>query len=407
LTTVDGGAGNDKIFITKNAGAALSVQGGDGNDTIALTGTLATTDVINGGAGTDTVSLTGAATRSADDYIVFNKLITGFEAIKFDLQAELALDASQLAANYATIDLFNGSAVTKVGTQALIAHGGLTATANGYSVATSGTVTYAGTLNITEKVTGLVTANADTVSLAVKAGAADVIGTLAGDVKTANIALTNSVDNADDPTVDTIATVNVVSSATSDKAMTTLTLSGNGFADVSNTATGKLVNVDASGLGGTYTVGVKEGVATDGLQYISANGAAETIKLGSGVDHIALNASTYGKVDSVSGLHLVANAAGTAMAAGSDLLNVASVVVANVAKFTTTQTDLDLALHDAALSNKGDTLVFSMGGDTYIYVDNNATGGGVTDAVDATDTVVKIVGGVDLDTLILSLGTPV
>jgi hypothetical protein len=178
-----------------------------------------------------------------------------------------------------------------------------------------------------------------------------------------------------------------------------LKLSGNGTAFVTNVNGSALTSVDASALGGTFTLGANAGDAIDGLVYDTANTKAETIKLGAGIDWITLNAgaSTYGKVDSISGLHLVVNSAGDALTAASDKLFVAGATGAE--KMTTTKTDLDLALKDAAVSTKGDTLVFNMGGDTYIYHD-----GGVANTVDVADVVVKIVGGVDLDALIVALG---
>lgn len=394
-TSVDAGAGNDKITVFKIDGANVSVLGGAGNDTIVINGTLSTSDVVNGGDGTDTIQLAGAATRTADDYIVFNKLVTGFETIKFT-GVEGALDASKLAATYTTIDLDTGSTVDHVGTQAIVANGDLTVTAAGYDNTGSSTV-YAGTVGLTEKVTGTVTVSADVLNLAVKAAAAgDVTATLAGDVRTANVTLTNTVDSATSPTADRVAHF-VLDNTSANTALATLTLTGSGDANVTN-AGGKLVTVDASGLNGTVTVGDSAGTALHGLTYTSTNAAAETIKLGAAIDMITLSASTYGKMDTVTGLKLVANSDATDLTTASDVLNVTAIDGPAV-KFTTTQTDLDLALKDAAASTKGDNLVFQLGGDTYVYHDAGTVG-----SIDAADTVVKITGTVDLDTLILSLG---
>ncbi len=396
--TVDGGAGNDTINVTKVAGLGLNVQGGDGNDTVSLSGAaLATTDVINGGAGTDTVAVAGAGARTADDFIVFNKLLTGFETIKFTgATAETALDVSKLGANYTTVDLNNGSIVTKVGTQALVANGNLTASANGYGADAS--APRVGTLNITEKVSGTVTANAEIANLTVASSTTATAAVLAGDLKTANVVLTNAVNATSNPTADTVATVTIDSATL--LQTTSLTLSGNGSAIVTNSNSGKLTSIDASALGGTYTLGANAGKAIAGLTLVSSETSAETIKLGAGVDTVTLNASTYGAMDTVSGLNLIVAAGGTSLAAGSDKLIVAGATT-GAAKFTTTQTDLDLALKDAAASSKGDVLVFQMGGDTYVYVDAGTAG-----SVDAADTVVKLTGTIDLDALILSLSAP-
>jgi hypothetical protein len=395
MTTVDAGAGNDKITVKSTVGP-VTVLGGVGNDTVVIEKVLATTDVINGGDGTDTISFTGAAARTADDYIVFNKLVTGFETLSFST-AETGLDASKLAATYTGIDLATGSAITGVGTQAITAHGDVGLTAAGYSTGSS--TTYAGTVGVTESATGSVTANADVLNLTVKAGTVDTVATLLGDVRTANITLTNANNGASGSSAaDTFANLSLDTSS-SDAALKTLTVTGNGTATVHNGAGTALVTVDASGLGGTLALGSSAGAVTGGLNYTSDNAKAETIKVGSGIDTITLNASTYGAMDTVTGLKLALNSGGTALASTSDHLNVTGVDAATVQKFTTTQTDIDLALKDAAASAH-DSLVFQLGGDTYVFVDNGSAAG----QIDSTDTVVKLTGTVDLNALILSLG---
>ncbi|GAB3444044.1 DUF4214 domain-containing protein [Massilia solisilvae] len=405
LLTVDAGAGNDKITVNKIAGQGLKVSGGDGNDTITINGTLATTDVIDGGAGTDTVAVAGKATRVADDYIVFNKLLTGFETIKFTgATAEGALDASALAANYTTIDMNAGGIVANVGSQAVIANGAVTATTLAYGA--DANAPRAGSLNITEKATGTVTANGDTVTLAVKAitgAGGSVNGTLTGDLNSATISTVNSVNASSNATQDTIAKATVTAGAAAGalNKLASLTLTGNGTAVVTNTDGSKLATVDASALGGTYSLGDLTHAAGDvvtGLVYGSTSTKAETVKLGAGVDIVTIGASNYGAVDTVTGLKLVTNAAGDTLMQSSDHINVTG--FAGGAKFTTTQTDLDLALKDAAVSAKGDNLVFQMGGDTYVYVDKGTLG-----TVDSADIVVKLTGAIDLDALLLALNT--
>ena len=414
---VDAGEGNDIINVSinsvTNAGVTYNVAAGAGDDTVVITGTVKTTDVIDGGAGTDTVSLSGKGTLVADDYIVFNKMLTNFETLKLTSVPVTNVDAGQLADTYTTIDLSTGSTVTHVGTQALIANGALTATAAGYTAGAGAVATvYAGSLNITEKVTGTVTAFADSAALTVTAGTAGVAATLVGDVKTASVSLVNSVDNATTPTVDTIASVIVGTSVsgvtnTGFAGLTTLTLTGNGSATVYNGTADKLTTVDASGLGGVFALGATKGAAITGLTYSSANSAAETIKLGAGLDTVTLGASTYGKVDVVSGLNLVLNTAGTKLdLTKSDSIKLADAggIDLSFVKFTTTQTDLDLALKDAAASSLGDNLVFQMSGNTYVYQDKVAAGpGGIAGTIDANDTVIQLSGLVNLDALAISL----
>ena len=392
MTTVDAGAGNDKITVSATTGP-VSVMGGAGNDTVVIDKVLATTDVINGGDGTDTIQMAGASARTADDYIVFNKLVTGFETISFST-AETGLDASKLAATYTGIDLATGSIITGVGTQAITAHGDVDLTAAGYSTGSS--TTYAGTVGVSESADGAVVVKADVLNLTVKAAAGnDVTATLSGDVRTANVTLTNTVNS--DASADRVAHL-VFDNTSTDAKLATLTLTGSGDATVTNADGKSLVTVDATGLNGTSGVAANNGASLNGLTYTSTNSAAETIKLGAAIDTITLNASTYAKMDTVTGLKLVLNSAGTALASSSDHITVAN-IDATVQKFTTTQTDIDLALKDAAASTH-DSLVFQLGGDTYIFADTGSAPG----QIDAADTVVKLTGTVDLNALILSLG---
>lgn len=411
LTSVDAGAGNDTITVNKITGAGVSILAGDGDDTVIINsagGVLSTTDIVNGGAGTDVISLAGSSTaRTADDYIVFNKLLTNFETIRFST-AESGLDASLLAANYTTIDLAAGSAIVGVGAQSILASGNATLTSAGYTAAAGAVgTTYGGALNVTESRTGTIGAYADSLKLTVKAGTStgDSTATLTGDTHSATVTLTNALNttSATTATFDTIAklVVNAGTGASADSMLSSLTLTGNGSATVTNADGAKLVSVDASALGGTLTLGTNAGAATVGLTYTSTNSAVETIKLGSGVDVITIGNSHYGSMDTVTGLKMTANTATTDVTAGSDRISVTG-VTGTIAKFTTTQTDMDLALKEAAASSKGDNLVFQLNGDTYVYHDN-VSAAGVANTIDAGDILVKLTGAIDLDTLILSL----
>jgi hypothetical protein len=108
-------------------------------------------------------------------------------------------------------------------------------------------------------------------------------------------------------------------------------------------------------------------------------------------------------MDTVTGLTLVAKADGSALAAGSDLFHVGA--AASFVKFSTTQTDLDLALMDAAAyaaAHNAPNLVFTFGGDTYVFQDVGTLG-----HIDYADVLVKLTGTVNLDALVLALHAPV
>ena len=416
--TVDAGEGNDTINLTVATGVTYNVAAGAGDDAVVITGTVKTTDKIDGGAGTDSVSLAGKAALVADDYIVYNKVLTNFETLKLTGVAVTNLDAGQLAANYTTIDLSTGSTVDNVGAQSLVSNGALNAEAAGYINVGEGTpaataITYAGTLNITDvnlaAAADAIQAHASTVNLTVKGGSANTVtannAVLTGEAKSATVTLSAGTDTKGTvaTTDDTLvaSSVTIVNSAAANglKDLASLTLSGNGTANVTNVVGTKLVSVDASGLNSVDAAGK----AVTGLVYTSSNTEAETIKLGAGLDNVTLNASTYGKVDVVSGLNLVLNAGGTALdLTKSDVLTVANVALTAASKgFTTTQTDLQLALKDAAAysaANGGADLAFHQGGNTYVFHDAGTAG-----LIDAADTVVQLTGQVNLDALVVAL----
>jgi len=421
VVTVDAGAGNDEITVTLATGVKYNVTGGAGDDLVTLVGTVKTGDVIDGGEGMDTIGLAGKPGYVADDYLVYTKVLKNFEAIKFSTIAggTTALDASQVAA-FKEFTFDAGGSITKVAADQSVSTGAsLTAQAAGYTAAASGaapsttvysTDTATGALKVEATANATITAKAASIALTVTAGEVATAATLTGDVKTATVALVNGVD-ADD--AQTLATVSVTTAATATGpyaslgGLTSLTLTGNGSATVVNAT--KLTSVDASGLASVDV----DGEASAGLTYSSTNASAETIKLGAGIDVITLSASTYGGIgaahawDTVTGLNLVLNTAGTAIdSAASDSLVIGSGAV-SVAKFTSTETDIDLVLKAAAAANNTDgahnTLVFAFGGDTYIMQDNGSS----TGLIDATDTVIKLTGLINQDALILELNTPI
>ena len=431
-TTVSavGGAGKDTINLNITNGATKSVgvtvDAGAGNDTVDVNFAVKTTDSIDGGADTDTVALAGKTARNADDFIVINKVLKNFETIQFKtVEGAVAtkLDASLLAANYTTLDFANASFVDNVGTQSLIARGALTAEAAGYksaaeNVAAGGAnaITYAGTLNITEKLTGTVNAHADTVNLTVEGGKANAVAavnaTLTGEAKTATVALSagtdtkGTVSTTDDVYVASQVIVTNGAGAEGLSALTSLTLSGNGTATITNADTTALVTIDASALNSVDITGK----ATTGLVYSTTNTKAETIKLGAGLDSVTIAGSTYTvgqtKMDTVEGLNLVVTGGAIDATKGDTLAITGLANLGATGKFTTTQTDLDLALLDAAkfkvAGTDVDTVAFHLNGNTYIYQDNAAADTTVN-IVDANDILVKLTGTIDLDTLVLAV----
>jgi len=404
---VDAGDGDDKINVTIAAGVAYTVLAGAGNDVVTIdAGTVKSTDKIDGGAGTDTIVLTNNANLVADDYIVYNKVLLNFETLQLTSQVD-NLDGSQLATAYTTLDLAEGSTATKItATQAVVANGDLNVTGASYAITSAGVIT-GGTLNVTEKEAGAVVVHTSALNLSIVGGSADGVAAtdvvLTGEAKTATITLAAGTDTDTDASVASSVTITATTTADAFKGLTTLTLKGNGAAIVTNTGATNLVTVDSSALTNTDADGALSGHA---LTYTSTNTKAETITLGAGADVVTLSSSLYGgpdaahTFDTVSGLHLVLNTAGTALTATSDQLHITG-SAGTIETFTTTQTDIDLALKDAAayaVTKSVSDVVFQVGGNTYYLHDAGTVG-----SIDAADTVVKLVGTIDLAALKVAL----
>ena len=421
-TTVNAGDGNDTITVTTVGSGKTTINGGAGDDTVTVAGgvdSIKTTDEYEGGEGTDTLSVAGK-TFDAEDYIILTDVVTGFESLKVTGGTAAVINASKLT-GYTSFDVATttSSTLTKVAASqsVTVSDGGATVSASGYVAPSKGVNvgTLAGTLNVTSTDSGnTITANAETVNLTVAPASSNNDGktdtlttTLTGDAKTANVTLTAKTDNAGTATVttDDVYEASNVTITTSDAAggmdgLTSVTLSGNGTATITNAASTALATVDASGLASVTTAGA----ASAGLTYDTANGSvAETITLGSALDDITVENSTHLTTDTITGLSLVAQTGSSTKVDTnkSDDLTVedSGVAITNFAKATTTQTSLNLALVDlAAGTGAAENVVFQLGGDTYIYADENGD-----DILNDSDIVIKLTGSVDLDLLIDAL----
>jgi len=418
------GAGDDIITVNTTGAGKVTVNAGAGDDTIVLSSALTSSHKIDGGEGKDTLKLAGGTLAEAN-YILIGAAVSNVEGLEFT--GITSVDAARLS-QFGTLEFDAAGTLKNVAAnQALIAHANIDATAAGYAVAGDGTVTYAGSLNVTADTTGAaLTLKADSATVNVTAGAADAAATpavtgnvdasIVGDVKTLTVNVTNSVDAAT-PTVDTLASANidVVSGTTKVLAgLTSITLTGNGSVDLDNSnATGstanaatKLATIDASALGGTLTVGANAGNITGGLTFTGNVNVVESIKLGAGHDVLTI-ASTYEKMDTITGFDAVQEVSGGKATVdfitfgGKPVINGAGAST-DITKMTLAAGDTSLALaftHAATVSaaNAGDIVQFVFEGNTYLFAD--VVGGTNTAGVlDATDAAVKLVGTIDLST---------
>lgn len=245
--------------------------------------------------------------------------------------------------------------------------------------------------------------------------------TLTGDVKTATINIANALNNTKTASSDVANTFSMTVASTSNAGtaatpgttggglnalgnLTAVTLVGSGNVSINNanggTAT-KLKTIDASGLGGAYTIATttaKVGDPLGGLTYSANVAFAESITLGAGKDTITA-ASTYAKMDTITGFTLVGALDDTLNTTKSDdIVTGRTAGAANA--FVIQKTGVSGSL-DAALTTVGAltaaNVVFQNGGNTYIYQDLTSAG------LDDDDQVIELVGLVNLDLLVLAL----
>ena len=444
---VSTGAGNDTITVTSTGTGTVSVDAGAGDDTVIVSSaTLGPKLTLVGGEGTDKIKFTVAsagATMTTEESIMLAEQATGFERAEFVGLTEL--DASKVA--YTTLDLgANTATVTKLAdTQTVNSAINATLSANGYLTTTSTggvalgltTTQYAGALTVNAsgvyvtngtaatQITETVNATSLTLNVSnAKDTATSKVGdqtpsdvVLTGDVKTAVINLIGGNDY-----VTTATSNNVISTVTlspSDTVstlqytdlgnLTSVTLAGVGNVVIDNsdlnsgsTAAGsKLATIDASALGGvkgSLPANTSVGDPLGGLTLTGNTFLAETVTLGKGKDLINVN-STYDKMDTINGFTLVGATDGTLTTAKSDDIAVSgSTAFAKVTTGLTASTIGGVLVQAADLS--ANQVVFQFGGNTYVYVD-----GGTAGTLDASDTVVKLTGAVDLDLLVLALNS--
>jgi S-layer protein len=175
-----------------------------------------------------------------------------------------------------------------------------------------------------------------------------------------------------------------------------LTVKGNGRSGFVNEDGMALTLVDASALHYERIDGTSAGTP---FLYTTWNPLAETIKVGSGPMALTFdNSTTVASTDTIYNFALVEDDVfpGKLDEAQSTWLWVGTNGFAQTA---ITAADLPQALAAAAASSVGDKLVFLFQGNTYVYQDNGTKVGAADDA----DFLLKIVGEMDLDLLLVDM----
>ncbi|MCS0809946.1 DUF4214 domain-containing protein [Massilia agilis] len=412
--SIDGGAGNDKIYIAVDSSAAsgtFTANGGDGNDVInAAQINLAAGNKIDGGAGTDTLKLSMPASYAfaAGDYVLLSSVVSNVETLEMATSVTGLSGAKVAQFTNLTFDA-DASGVTSA-SQAILAHGNLTAAGVGYlsAAATGDVANYAGDLKVTADTTGKtisVLADTATVNVDTTGKYAGVADTIKGDLQTGlTVNVVNSTDGGSPVGADYLAAATIAVDGANAvdglSALKSITLKGDGTVTLSSTGAAKLATIDASALGGTLKATGVAGNITGGLNFTGNSAVAESITLGSGHDVLTI-ASTYSKMDTITGFD--ANLETTDATSTNDVLTFGGVTMgdtvlghATLAKvaLTAAESTLDLAFIKAAAASHAaaDAVVFfQFGGNTYLFKDANSNG-----ILDNSDLAVKLVGTYDL-----------
>ncbi|WP_087747655.1 MULTISPECIES: hypothetical protein [unclassified Acidovorax] len=430
-TTVTGGAGDDEIEVWSEgllSDATVEIDAGAGDDSVDVSSNgldeITAAHSIDGGDGTDEIRVDGQVLE-AEDYIVLNELVQNFEEVRFTSN-DTTVDASELA-GYSKLTFetdYNTVEVTGVAAdQAIVLNGegaDVVVEADGYDVDAED---FGGDLNITvdQMWDGdhNIAAYGDDVTLTVNADADNGYSAsvyLSGDFQTATVTLNNAYDDADEPT-DTAYAFVEFDSADAGNA-TDLTLQGDGYAYIYNTDETALAKVDASDLNSQEDDGEGALVAAYGMYYETFNASvAETVKLGDGIDEVWFSsnatdtfASTVAKMDTLTGLNLVADA-DDATLLDTDLSDAiglydyqASSSVTGFELFELSdasagQSSLNVALLEVAASDS-DYVVFEFKGNTYVYGDVEDV---LVDTVTNNDLLIKLTGTYDTDLLLQAI----
>lgn len=400
-TTVNTGDGNDSVTVTGAGSGVFSINLGGGDDVLNMgTRALTATDSVNGGDGMSDILLLAGKSMNKADYDLVGSQVSDVEVLGFTGTTAAVVDASKLS-QFGTLG-FTGNAgdtvTNTVSGQTILTGGDLKASAQDYETGKANGVA----LNIGAGGTGTIDANGSTVNLTVApaddASGGGITSTLTGDFTAANVTLTPSQDfTGGKASGDNTASVVFV--AADAAAATTLTITGSGIATV--TGGEKLATIDASGLGGAYTVDAGANKAGDiygGLTFTGDAAVKETVTLGAGQDTIVLG-STVGDLDTVIAFDSTkegagANAVTDVLEFGGVTLNGGSAGQATKVTLTSGATTLEAAFTEAAVvsaatgSDDGKVVVFQFQGDTYLYQDLTGTAG----TVDNTDLAVQVVG---------------
>ena len=404
-------AGAD-VVTTAEAAITKDVKLGGGDDKFVLAAgsTTVPTKTIDGGDGIDTISMNITSAAGLDANTNFADKLTGFERLLISN-----------ALNNSTID------VAKLGFANYVTTTGTTATASTLNgLANGATVVFAAAnaVGLTLGVTDAATGTADSINLQGDVTTANVnFGAItANNIETVNFSANDTkLDNDADGKDDAVSSSTVAISA---DTAATVNVTGNA-AIVLNTTGTKITLVDASATTGgiAYTADGKSTGQTveggSGKDTLTASGENDVLKGNDGNDTIKMGDLTqaYGGAGADTfqlGIPTNAGKISTIHDIGSgDILELESSGIGNddVVKFygtgavynANTVTTFEAKMNVAATqTGEKEATWFQHGGNTYVFIDDddgdNIAAGAADTYVAGADTVVEIVGLVDLST---------
>lgn len=394
-----GGAGADSLTLGA-AAVSKNIDMGAGDDTLVLSANTSsatiTATTVNGGDGVDTLSMgyADAVANSANQN--FDAKVTGFERLTINnvvgadddsVDTTYTVNLANLAYNYVTVNGTYSDAGPEVDTLALT------------GMAANGTVAFGSQS----------TAGSNyTVALADATGSADVINYVVGASITSGTVTTNAVETFN------ISSVGVASALQANgDAVTSIIVSGSAGLTLTSTATTTTVTtVDASAMtAGSFVYTANNGttVVTGGAgnDKLTAAGSGDTLIGGAGNDTLKgadltiltggagndtfvmnkpTNVNTYSSITDLSTGDIIS------LGATSVVFQAAGVTLAPTAVFQ----DYANAAANLLGTDGDDATWFQFGGNTYIVQSGDTTAG--NDFVNGSDSIIQIVGTVDLST---------
>jgi len=383
VTTLTAGSGADVISLTGSSQITKAISMGGGDDTVYLEGATSTiTATVDGGAGTDTIWID--AVDAHDFTALYASKIINFERVHLSHGNAFTVDVAALG-HYHYVATEGGAGMTLNGLSSgdtlELTDGGTSYTLGGANFGGANdslNLVLSGLGAIAYATTGITAAGVETLNITASNPNVTNIKWLGNDLK--SLVLTG---NSPSIAVDASSTALTSFDASGLQNANLQWASGatTGLLTIKGSSTFSIIDA-SSALGGVHYIGV------GGAEIVAVGIGANTIELSAGASHshnvavLAVDAHSATAFTTISGLHL------------GDHVQVVGLTGAMGSQITG-QASLAAYMNTAAGGDGSTTPIshwFQFGSDTYIVIDNSASGG----FADGVDLVVKLVGTFDL-----------